>query len=73
MPNLRIASENESMNYNILYPIIKTEITEASFMNFSSQISLDTSPKSFFLLNLLNHGDHSASALLVSSCHNAQN
>jgi len=51
---LTTAFENESINYKILYPILKTDITEASSM--ISQAKFHYTPlHRVILLNLLNH------------------
>jgi hypothetical protein len=47
--------EIDSMNYKILYPILKTEIIEASPM-ISHTKSHYTPLQTVLLLNLLNHG-----------------
>jgi len=43
------------MNYKILYPILKTEITEASSVTFQAK-SHYTPLQRVLLLHLLNHG-----------------
>ena len=52
---LTTAFEIESMNYKNLYPILKTEIIEASSM-ISQAKSHYTPLQTVLLLNLLDHG-----------------
>ena len=69
---LATAFETDSMNYKILYSVLKTEITEASSMISQAKSHYTPLQKGSFA-EFVESWSHSASALLASSCQNVQN
>jgi len=69
---LTTAFEIDSMNYKILYPVLKTEIIEASSMISQAKSHYTPLQKGSFA-EFVESWSHSASALLASSCQNVQN